>query len=84
MESEQQKTTENNLIHKDTVISEAIKKYPQIGNILVELGIHCVNCVFSKFETLEQGLLGHGGYTSKQVDEIIEMIDKFIREESQK
>ena len=48
-------------ITKDTNIRDIIKKYPQLGTVLIEkYGLHCVGCIGALFETLEQGAKAHG------------------------
>ena len=71
-------------ITKDTIIGEAVEKYPEIVPALQETGINCVGCQVAGFETLEQGLSGHGGYGEKKVDEIIDMLNKLVRLERAK
>lgn len=73
-----QEQKEKIFIKKDMIISEAVETYPEIVPALQETGVHCVGCHVSSFETLEQGLSGHGGYSEKQVDEIIEMLNKLV------
>ena len=73
-----QEQKEEIFIKKDMIISEAVETYPEIVPALQETGVHCVCCHVSSFETLEQGLSGHGGYSEKQVDEIIEMLNKLV------
>ena len=42
------------------IVSEIAKWYPEVVEILMEYGLHCVGCMASGFETLEEGSLGHG------------------------
>lgn len=45
----------------DMPLSELIELYPELAEILTnEYGLHCVNCMISDFDTLEQGALIHG------------------------
>ena len=54
----------NNQVSKDTTISEVLMINPDksslLAEIMTEFGIHCVGCGAASFETLEQGVLGHG------------------------
>ena len=71
--------TENNKIMakitKNMKIDEIIRKTPKTEEILLKEGIHCVGCMTSHFESLEEGLKSHGK-TKKQIEEIIEKINK--------
>lgn len=57
------------MITKDMLISEVVERYPQVAEIFLEYGLHCVGCHVSHFETIEQGAKGHG-----MLDEEIEMM----------
>jgi iron-sulfur cluster assembly protein len=52
------------LISKDMTIAEILTAFPEktldMSEIMREFGIHCVGCGAAAFETLEQGVLGHG------------------------
>ena len=71
-------------ITKDSLIVEAVEKYPEIAPALLEAGVACVGCHISHFETLEQGLSGHGGYSEKQVSKIVKMLNELVLLESGK
>ena len=51
---------ETEIITKETPIKELIDKHPEVVEILMGYGLHCVNCHFSEFDTLEDGALMHG------------------------
>ena len=53
-----QKTEE--LITKDTLLMEAIMKYPEIAVVLTGYGLHCVGCHFSNIDTINSGAKIHG------------------------
>ena len=78
--------TQTQLLTKDTIISEIIEKNPTKSKLLTELlldfGIHCVGCGASTFETLGQGVLGHG-YTEEQLDKLIIDLNKVLESEDQ-
>lgn len=77
------KTEMVNSISKDTVIAEILAQHPEKGrslsNKMMEFGIHCVGCGASTFETLEQGVLGHG-YLENELDGLIKDLNKIIKE----
>ena len=68
------------LITKDMTISEVIEKYPSTIETLLMTGVHCIGCHVSYFETLEQGMKGHG-MTDEEVDGVIKEMNKIVEEE---
>ena len=53
-------------ITKDTLIAEAVERYPELGEVLAEdYGFHCIGCMASEMETIEQGAMVHG-FTGKE------------------
>lgn len=43
--------------------------------ILTDMGLHCIGCFASQFETLEQGCKGHG-MSDKEIDELIKKLNQ--------
>jgi len=41
-------------------IEEILKKHPLAAQILQDFGLSCLDCALNEWETLEQGVLGHG------------------------
>jgi iron-sulfur cluster assembly accessory protein len=72
-------------ISKNTIIAEMLESYPEkavaLSEKLMEFGVHCVGCGASTFETLEQGVLGHG-YSEEELDVLVEELNKIIREKN--
>ena len=48
------------MIEKDINLTDLIQGYPEKVNILLESGMHCLGCMASQFETLEEACLVHG------------------------
>lgn len=48
------------MITKEMTIGDVVQNYPEAVEPLTAAGVHCVGCHVSAFETLEQGLKGHG------------------------
>lgn len=74
---------ENNkpAITLDMTIGDVIQNYPSVVEILLGAGVHCVGCHVAHWETLEQGLSGHGK-TEEEVNSILKaMNDSIIQEE---
>ncbi len=70
-------------ITRDILISEILAKNPSKSSLLAEMlldfGIHCIGCGASTFETLGQGVLGHG-FSEQQLDKLINDLNKVIEE----
>jgi iron-sulfur cluster assembly protein len=66
------------MITKDMTIGEAVEKYPQIVDTLTSFGVHCVGCHASTFESIEQGLMGHGK-SSEEVEECVKKLNEAIK-----
>lgn len=73
-------------ITRDILISEILTINPRKSAILAEMlldfGIHCIGCGASSFETLGQGVLGHG-FSEQQLGKLINDLNKVISEESE-
>ncbi len=67
-------------ISKEMLISEVIEKYPSTIETLLMTGVHCIGCHVSYFETLEQGMKGHG-MSDEEVNEVIEEMNKVVENE---
>lgn len=62
-------------INKKMNFSELIQKYPESAEVLMNEGLHCIGCMMTSFETLEQGCLAHG----LDPDDIIKKINKKLK-----
>ncbi len=68
-------------ITKDMVIAEIlennIEKTEEINEVLSNFGIHCVGCGASGFETLEEGVLGHG-FNKEELKFLLDELNKVV------
>ncbi len=48
------------LISKDMIIEEVVRKYPKTVPVFMAHGLHCIGCHVANYETVEQGAMGHG------------------------
>ncbi len=71
------------LVTKDMVIADVLKKYPDVAVIMLEHGLHCVGCHANVFDTIEAGCKVHG-LDDETVDSLVSDINKFIAEEGSK
>lgn len=74
MTETQQISAPAQLITKDMTIGDVVQKYPNVAEILLANGVHCVGCGARYFETLEMGFKGHG-MTDEKVDSIIQQLN---------
>jgi hybrid cluster-associated redox disulfide protein len=70
------------MISKDTLIGELVYNHPEAAMLLIEEGVHCIGCGAANYETLEQGLLGHGK-NEKEIDEIIKAMNDLVENEEE-
>lgn len=67
-------------ITKDILIADLANQYPDVVQMLItEYGFHCVGCIVSGFETLEQGAMVHG-IIEDEFDEMLTDINKMINQ----
>jgi iron-sulfur cluster assembly accessory protein len=68
-------------ITKDMPIAEILESFPErsmlISEILLDFGIHCVGCGASSFETLEEGVLGHG-FTEEELSKLVKNLNQAV------
>lgn len=62
-------------ITRSTIIGDIMSKYPYAAEVFMDYGIHCVGCSASSFETMEQGILGHGFSEGELLDILKELND---------
>jgi len=51
-------------------IAEAIKQKPQIAGLLMSKGMHCLGCIISQGETIEQAAEVHGLVPDELIKEL--------------
>lgn len=61
-------------------IGDLVQQYPSVVEILLDQGVHCVGCGAAYFETIEQGLSGHGK-TPEEVKSILKQLNAAIPKE---
>ncbi len=44
----------------DMIIGDVVRAYPQLIDPLKQIGIHCVGCYASTFDSIQEGVLKHG------------------------
>lgn len=77
-QTEQQKqTSTEQLVKLDMTIGDIINKYPSTVEVLLKNGIHCVGCGAKTFETLGDGLRGHG-LSDEKINTILDELNNSI------
>ncbi len=66
-------------ITKDNLINDFLKKNPEVAEILMAYGLHCVNCHFSEFDTIEDGAMVHG-MSDEDIELMLKDVNKLIKE----
>lgn len=70
-------------VTKDMIISDVLKKYPDVAVVMLEHGLHCVGCHANVFDTIEGGCAVHG-LDGEQVDKLVDEINAYIEEDNKK
>lgn len=65
-------------ITKETTIGELLQMNPAIGDILTEMGMHCIGCPSSQRETLEQAADVHGMDADDLIEDLIGFLEAGI------
>jgi len=80
----EQTQTEAPKITKDMTIGDVLQlrsdKAMKLSEIMTAAGLHCVGCGAATFETLEQGVLGHG-FSQEQLDKLVGDLNAALEEE---
>lgn len=71
-------------IAKEMTIEDIFTRFPQksqkLAQEMTNMGLHCVGCGASTWETLETGMLGHG-FDDQQIDELVRRLNAILSEE---
>ena len=59
------------MIKKDMIIREILEINPELADVLMESGMHCITCPAAIGETLEEACMVHG----IDVDELVEVLN---------
>lgn len=62
-------------INKQTQIGEILSINPNVKNVLLGFGLHCLGCPMSQMETLEEACMVHG----VDSDLVVEKINEFFK-----
>ena len=65
-------------ITKDTIIGEVLDIAPQTAPIFLSIGMHCLGCMASRGETVEEACAVHG----VDVDKLLALVNELPRTRS--
>ena len=69
-------------ISKDLTIQEIFQIYPgkaqKLAQIMTSAGLHCIGCGASVFETIEEGVLGHG-MSEEKLDALLKELNDEVQ-----
>lgn len=65
------------LITRQMTIGDLVAQYPSVVEVLLDEGVHCVGCGASYFETIEQGLAGHGK-SDEEINDVVKRLNEAI------
>ncbi len=71
---------EKEAITKDMTILDAVQAHPEIVEVLMKHGFHCIGCHAAQFESIEQGAIVHG----IGVEELMKDLNKAVKEAKEK
>ncbi len=69
-------------ITKEMNIGEIAMKHPECMEVFAKYGMHCLGCVASRFENLEQGCQAHGIDADAMVKDLNAAVDKIAGSEN--
>jgi len=64
-------------ITKDTNLGLLLFHYPQVAEILLDYGLHCVGCFANSFDSLDAGSKVHG-FSDELINEIVGRVNEVI------
>jgi hybrid cluster-associated redox disulfide protein len=64
-------------IAKDDNLGDVAFKYPEVAEVLLDYGLHCVNCIAAGFDTFEMGAKVHG-MTDEEIDEMMARVNEAV------
>ena len=59
------------MITKDMIIREILEINPELAEVLMDSGMHCITCPAASGETLEEACMVHG----IDVDELVQVLN---------
>lgn len=48
------------MITKDMLIGDVVRSYPEVGEVLLRFGMHCIGCMAARGESIADACAVHG------------------------
>jgi hybrid cluster-associated redox disulfide protein len=62
-------------ITKDSNLGEVVYRYPDVAEVLMDYGLHCVGCMLNAYDSIEAGAQVHG-MTDQEIEEMVARINE--------
>ncbi len=62
-------------VTRKNTFAEALEAKPEAAEIMFKYGLHCIGCMFSPMETIEEGGKAHG-LSDQDIEEMLEELNK--------
>jgi hybrid cluster-associated redox disulfide protein len=66
------------MINKKDNLKEVVDNFPEVGQILLEYGLHCVGCHASASESILDGCKAHG-LSDEKIDDLVKKANQKIK-----
>ena len=66
-------------VEKTMIIGEIVSMFPEAAEVIQGYGVHCVGCHANAYETLEQGILGHG-FSEDELQDLVDELNEYIED----
>lgn len=66
------------LVTADTNLGEIVQEHPEVAEVLLDWGLHCVGCGASHFDTIEMGAKLHG-YNDSEIADLVSRVNEVIQ-----
>ncbi len=63
-------------ITKDVIIADLLNENPEAADVLVSMGMHCISCPATQYESLEMACYVH----MLDVDEVVDCVNAFLED----
>ncbi len=64
------------------IVADIVGMFPEAADIITSYGLHCVGCHVNAYETIGQGLLGHG-YPEEHLQSLLDELNAFLSESTE-
>lgn len=67
----------NTKITKDMNMADVLFKYPEVAEVFMDYGLHCVGCFAASFDTIEAGSKAHQ-LSDEEIEEMVSRANEVI------